>query len=67
MGVARKYAAIEPTTGKIDRRFFSDQAVYDDEMENILGRAWLTIGHQSRARRFPLRICASRTCALSPF
>jgi hypothetical protein len=40
MGTARKYAVIDPATGKIDR-IFSDQAVYDDEMEKISGtRAW---------------------------
>jgi hypothetical protein len=33
MGTARKYAVIEPTSGKLDRRIFSDQAIYDDEME----------------------------------
>ena len=47
MGAARKYAVIDPATGKIDRRIFSDQAVYDDEMEKIFGRAWLMIGHES--------------------
>ena len=47
MGTARKYAVIDPATGKIDRRIFSDQAIYDDEMEKIFGRAWLMIGHES--------------------
>ena len=47
MGAARKYAVIDPATGKLDRRIFSDQAVYDDEMEKIFGRAWLMIGHES--------------------
>src|SRR5436190_23315824 len=36
---ARKYAVIEPAAGKLDRRIFSDQAIYDDEMEKIFGRA----------------------------
>jgi len=35
----RKYAVIDPATGKIDRRIFSDRAVYDDEMENTTVRA----------------------------
>ena len=43
----RKYAVIDTATGKLDRRIFSDQAVYDDEMEKIFGRAWLMIGHES--------------------
>ena len=38
---------IDPATGKIDRRIFSDQAIYEDEMEKIFGRAWLMIGHES--------------------
>ena len=47
MGVTRKYAVIDPATGKIDRRIFSDQAVYDDEMARIFGRGWPMIGHES--------------------
>ena len=47
MGATRKYAVIDPATGKIDRRIFSEQAIYDDEMEKIFGRAWLMIGHES--------------------
>ena len=47
MSSPRQYAVIDPATGKLDRRIFSDQAVYDDEMEKIFGRAWLMIGHES--------------------
>jgi phenylpropionate dioxygenase-like ring-hydroxylating dioxygenase large terminal subunit len=47
MDTTQKYAVINPATGKIDRRIFSDQAIYDDEMEKIFGRAWLMIGHES--------------------
>jgi phenylpropionate dioxygenase-like ring-hydroxylating dioxygenase large terminal subunit len=47
MSSPRQYAVIDTTTGKLDRRIFSDQAVYDDEMERIFGRAWLMIGHES--------------------
>ena len=47
MGTTRKYAVIDPATGKLDRSIFSEQAVYDDEMEKIFGRAWLMIGHES--------------------
>ncbi len=36
MGATRKYAVIDPATGKIDRRIFSDQAIYDEEMEKDL-------------------------------
>jgi hypothetical protein len=38
MGAARKYAVIDPATGKLDRRIFSERAIYDDEMEKIFGR-----------------------------
>jgi phenylpropionate dioxygenase-like ring-hydroxylating dioxygenase large terminal subunit len=47
MGDARTYAIIDPDTGRIDRRIFSDPAIYDDEMEQIFARAWLMIGHES--------------------
>jgi phenylpropionate dioxygenase-like ring-hydroxylating dioxygenase large terminal subunit len=47
MGVTQKYSIVDPATGKIDRRIFSDQAIYDQEMEKIFGRAWLMIGHES--------------------
>ena len=47
MSAARKYAVINPAAGKLDRRIFSGQAIYDDEMEKIFGRAWLMIGHES--------------------
>ena len=47
MGTTRKYAVIDPATGKIDRRIFSEQTVYDDEMARIFGRSWLMIGHES--------------------
>ena len=46
MGANRQYAVID-AAGKIDRRIFSEQAIYDDEMEKIFGRAWLMIGHES--------------------
>ena len=47
MDPRHKYTVIDPDTGKIDRRIFSDQAIYDEEMEKIFGRAWLMIGHES--------------------
>jgi hypothetical protein len=47
MGAVRNYAVIDPAAGKLDRRIFSDEAIYDDEMEKIFGRAWLMIGHES--------------------
>ena len=47
MGVTQKYAVIDSETGKIDRRIFIDQAIYDEEMAKIFGRAWLMLGHES--------------------
>jgi phenylpropionate dioxygenase-like ring-hydroxylating dioxygenase large terminal subunit len=47
MPATRKYAASDANTGKIDRCIFSEQAIYDEEMEKIFGRAWLMIGHES--------------------
>jgi phenylpropionate dioxygenase-like ring-hydroxylating dioxygenase large terminal subunit len=47
MGATPRYAVIDPATGKVARAIFSDQAVYDDEMERIFGRSWLMIGHES--------------------
>lgn len=47
MGTTAKYNVIDPATGKIERGIFSDQAVYDEEMIKIFGRAWLMIGHES--------------------
>ena len=47
MGATQKYSVIDPATGKVDWRIFSDQGVYEREMERIFGRAWLMIGHES--------------------
>jgi phenylpropionate dioxygenase-like ring-hydroxylating dioxygenase large terminal subunit len=47
MGATRKYAVIDPDTGKLDRRIFGEQAIYEEELEKIFGRAWLMIGHDS--------------------
>src|SRR5215831_15410037 len=47
MASARNYAVIDRATGKLDRRIFSEQTIYDAEMEQIFGRAWLMIGHES--------------------
>ena len=51
MDATRKYALIDGDTGKIDRRIFSDQSIYDEEMSKIFGRAWLMIGHESLVPR----------------
>ena len=48
MSATPKYRVIDPATGKLDRRIFSDEATYDDEMAKIFGRAWLMVAHESR-------------------
>jgi len=47
MSSAPRYSIIDPASGKIDRRIFSEPSVYDEEMEKIFARAWLMIGHES--------------------
>ena len=44
---AKKYDIIQPQTGKLDRRIFVDQDIYDDEMEKIFGRSWVMVAHTS--------------------
>ena len=43
----KPYRVIEPETGKLDRSIFVDEAVYQEELEKIFGRAWQMIGHES--------------------
>ncbi|SER49829.1 aromatic ring-hydroxylating oxygenase subunit alpha [Lentzea albida] len=35
-------------TGELDRRIFSDQEIFDLEMKNIFGRAWLFLCHDTQ-------------------
>jgi phenylpropionate dioxygenase-like ring-hydroxylating dioxygenase large terminal subunit len=44
---AKKYDILDPTTGQLDRSIFVDQAIYEEEMEKIFGRAWLMVAHES--------------------
>ena len=43
----KKHNVIDLETGHLDRRIFSDQDIYQEELEKIFGRAWLMIGHES--------------------
>ena len=47
MVATKKYHVLDETTGKLDRRIFIDEQVYQDELEKIFGRAWQMIGHVS--------------------
>ena len=38
---------VNVTGGRVDRRVFIDSAIYQQELEQIFGRAWLFIGHES--------------------
>jgi 3-phenylpropionate/trans-cinnamate dioxygenase alpha subunit len=47
MAIQTKYDIIDMEKGKLDRNVFVDQSIYQDELEQIFGRAWLNIAHQS--------------------
>ena len=47
MAIAQKYDVIDLEKGKLDRRIFVDEQMYQDELEHIFGRAWLMISHES--------------------
>ena len=47
MAVSQKYNVIDPEKGTLDRRIFTDQQIYDDELQRIFKRAWLFVGHES--------------------
>ena len=45
--IEKKYNIIDMETGKLDPNIFIDEAIYQEELEKIFGRAWLMIGHES--------------------
>jgi 3-phenylpropionate/trans-cinnamate dioxygenase alpha subunit len=45
--VVRRTYDIIADTGKLSPTVFTDQRIYEEELENIFGRAWLFIGHES--------------------
>jgi phenylpropionate dioxygenase-like ring-hydroxylating dioxygenase large terminal subunit len=47
MASAKPYHVIDLETGQLDRRIFADPHIYAEELEQIFGRAWLMIGHES--------------------
>ena len=47
MVVSQKYNVVDLEKGTLDRSVFTDERIYQDELEQIFGRAWLMIGHDS--------------------
>ena len=44
---AKPYHVIDLETGQLDRAIFADRHIYEEELTQIFGRAWLMIGHES--------------------
>ncbi|WP_432984040.1 aromatic ring-hydroxylating oxygenase subunit alpha [Dactylosporangium sp. CA-233914] len=42
---------VSSETGEIDRKIFSSQEIFDLEMEQIFGRAWLFLCHESQIKK----------------
>ena len=48
MVVSQKYSVIDQETGALERSIYTDEQIYQEELEKIFGRAWLIIGHESQ-------------------
>ena len=44
MAISQRYQIIDMEKGLLDRSIFSDEKIYQEELEKIFGRAWLFIG-----------------------
>jgi phenylpropionate dioxygenase-like ring-hydroxylating dioxygenase large terminal subunit len=43
-------ACFDPATGIVDRRIFSDEAIYQKELQQIFGRGWNFMCHESQIK-----------------
>lgn len=42
---------VDPEGGRVDRRIFSDEQIYKQEMRRIFARSWLFIAHESQFKK----------------
>jgi phenylpropionate dioxygenase-like ring-hydroxylating dioxygenase large terminal subunit len=42
---------VDVATGKISRRIFADEAIYQQELERIFARCWLYVGHETQLKQ----------------
>src|SRR4051794_24100409 len=42
---------VDLTTGLVSRRIYSDEAIYQREIEGIFARCWLYLGHESQIQK----------------
>ena len=47
MVVSQKYNVIDLEKGKLDSRIFTDEQIYQEELEQVFGRAWVMVCHES--------------------
>ena len=47
MVISQTYRVLDQETGMLNQRIFTDEDIYQQELEQIFGRAWLWIGHES--------------------
>ena len=47
MAIAQKYDIVDLEKGTLESRIFTDEHIYQEELEKIFGRAWLMVCHAS--------------------